>query len=137
MAPVEGSEGRQPKPLSGCDHRSVNSSQGQVSITPDQLCDTHPIRWFDMFAVERAAGKITQKAYLGLGLQTRADQIRDFSDDEQGNDERSRIGLEQLETGRVVPIVGVHVGVQRACIDEECYAPNSRVRIASICSDTS
>jgi hypothetical protein len=45
--------------------------------------------------------------------------------------------LEELETFRVMPVVAIDVGIERAGIDNEGYEATSARRIRSICSDTS
>jgi hypothetical protein len=47
------------------------------------------------------------------------------------------MGLQQVETAPVVAIVGINIGVQRTCIDDESYDAASIRRISSIRSEMS
>ena len=48
------------------------------------------------------------------------------------------MGLEEFQRGRVVRVVGVDVGVERPCVDDERrYGPTSVARISSMRSETS
>jgi hypothetical protein len=111
MASIQRSYCDGAKPLGQGDNRGINGPQTEVSVTPDELSDAQPITWRDRFGAEGAARKVTQKPNLRLGAQTGAKKIGDFGDYELGNDHRSWMRLEQLETGGVVSIVRVDICV--------------------------
>lgn len=84
-----------------------------------------------------AAGEIAEEANLSLPAQSGLDQVGDLGDDEHGDDERSRMRLQQLQAGGVVGVVGIDVGVERASVDDQRDGTYSEARISSIHSETS
>lgn len=86
---------------------------------------------------EVAGGKVAEEANLRLPSQPGADQMDDLGDDERGEDERPWMGLEQLQAGGVMSVVGVDVGVQGAGVEDQRDGAISEERISSIRSETS
>lgn len=99
------------EPLRGGDHRGVDGAKRQVAIFGDELGYANRVTGVQRLDREAAAGEIAEEADLGFPAETRLDQIGNLGDDEGGDDERARMGLEQLQAGRVVGVVGVDVGV--------------------------
>jgi hypothetical protein len=86
----------------------------------------------------KAAGsEIAEEADLRLPAQPSFDQVGDLGDDEGGNDKRAGMGLEQLQAGGVVGVVGVDVGVEGAGVEDQRDGAISAARISSIRSETS
>jgi hypothetical protein len=92
------------------------------------------MQWLD---AEIPAGKIAEKADLGLPAQARPDQIGDLGDDEGGDDERAWVRFQQLEAGRVMGVIGVDVGVEGSRVDNQRDGAISEARISSIRCETS
>jgi hypothetical protein len=125
------------EPLCGGDHRSVDGAERQVAIFGDELGHANRVVGMQRLDREAAAGEIAEEADLGFPAETRLDQVGDLGDNEGGDDERPRMGLEQLQAGGVVGVVGVDVGIERPGVDDQRDGASSAARISSIRSETS
>src|SRR6185437_7382003 len=87
---------------------------------------------------ERTIGQVTEESHFSFGAQPGTQEVDHLGDDECRDDQRARMGLQKLQRRRMVCVVGVNVGIQRARIDDNCpYRPTSAARISSIRSETS
>ncbi|HEX5374963.1 MAG TPA: hypothetical protein VFW48_02285 [Solirubrobacterales bacterium] len=84
------------EPLGGGDHRGVNRAERHVAVFGDELSNANGVTGMQRLDREAAAGEIAEEADLGFPAETSLDQIGDLGDDEGGDDERARMGLEQL-----------------------------------------
>lgn len=66
---------------------------------------------------EASASEVAEEANLGLPVQPGSDQVGDLGDDEGRDDERFRMGLEQLQAGGVVGVVVVDVRAKQECCE--------------------
>lgn len=123
--------------LGGSDHRCVDGSEGQISVLRHEFSDAHPVRRRDWFDDEIAGGEVSEKPDLGLDPEARPEQVDDLGDHQGRNDQRPRVGFEQVETRVVVTVVAVDVGVQRPGIDDQRDEPTSLARISSMRSEMS
>lgn len=89
------------------------------------------------FGDEISGGEVTEEADLGVRAEPRPEQVDDLGDDEDWDDEWTRVRLEDFEALLVVPVVTVYVGIERPRVDDEGDQATSARRIFSICSDTS
>lgn len=105
------------EPLRCRDHRGVDGAERQVSVLSDELGDANGVAGVQRLDREAAAGEVAEEASLSLPAQPGSDQIGDLSDDEGRDDERSRMGLEQLQAGGVVGVVGVDVRAKQECCE--------------------
>lgn len=105
------------EPLGGGDYRGVDGAERHVAVFGDELGNANRVIGVQRLDREAAAGEIAKEADLGFPAETRLDQIGDLGDDEGGDDERPRMGLEQLQAGGVVGVVGVDVGIERPGVD--------------------
>jgi hypothetical protein len=137
VAPIEGEELTLPEPLSGSDDGGVDRSERQVPVGAGEFRDPDPVGCENRFGDEIPGREVTEKADLGIWAEPRPEQIHDLGDDEDGNNERTLMRLEDLKALLVMPVVTVDVGIQRPCIDDEGDQATSARRIVSICSDTS
>ena len=90
-----------------------------------------------MFGNQIAGGEVPQEPYLGVVAESGAEQVDHFGDYQDGYEQRTRMGFEQLEALGVVVVVGVDVRVERACVDQEGYWETSSRRISSMRVETS
>ncbi len=137
VAAIEGRDFGGAEPLGRGDHRGVDGAERQVAILGDELRDADGVAGMQWLDREAAAGKVAEEANLGLPAQPGFDQVGDLGDDKGGDDERPRVGFEQLKTGGVMGVVGVDVGVERPGVDDQCDGASSEARISSIRSETS
>ena len=125
------------KPLGHGDHGGVDRAQRQIAVLGYELGDADRITSVQRLDEEVAGGQVAKEADLGLPSKPGANQIDDLGDDESGEDERPRVGLEQLQTGSVMGVIGVDVGVERTGVQDQRDGAISEERISSIRSETS
>lgn len=116
--------------------RSVCSAKRKIAISGDEISDPQEISGVKGLDDE-VGGKIAQEAHLGLPAEACAEQIADLGDDEHGNDQRAGVGFQQLQAGRMVGIVCVYVGVERAGVDDQRDMASSALMISSTRSEMS
>lgn len=121
----------------GCDDRSVDCPEGEVVVGGYELGDPQRVRGVDRLDDEVAGGQVAQEAHLGLPAEATGEEVGDLRDDECGNDQRPRVRFQQLQSGRVVGIVGVYVGVERAGVDDQRDEAISELIISSTRSEMS
>jgi hypothetical protein len=138
MTPVECGHLVDSEALGGSDDRRVDGAERQIAVRGDELGDPQPIAGWDVVDREGSTCKIAEKPDLRFYAEARCKQIRDLGDDQDGNDEGTWVGLEEVEARRVMAVVGIDVGVQRSRVDDEpCYRLASAERISSMRSETS
>lgn len=94
VAAVQGRHFSGVEPFGCRDHRGIDGAERQVAVLGDELCNADGVAGMERLNHEVAAGQIAEETDLGLPAETRLDQIGDLGDDERGNDERPRMGLE-------------------------------------------
>ncbi len=135
---VDGGNFGDVEPLGSGDHRGVDGSEPEVAVGGYELGEPEPVACRHGLDRERAGGEVSQEADLGLGAEPGGQQVRDLGDDEDRDDQRAGMCLEQLERCLVVSVVAVDVGVERPGVDEQGrYRRTSAARISSIRSETS
>jgi hypothetical protein len=87
--------------------------------------------------VQRAGREVSQEPDLWLDAEARGDEIRDLAHDEDRDEQRPRVPLDQFEALGAVTAVGVDVGVERPDVDQERDSPTSFDRISSMRSEMS
>lgn len=138
MAPIDRRDLGDAEAFGRGDDRRVDGAQRQVAVARDQLGDPQPVGDGDRLDGERATCEVAEKAHLGLCPEAGREQVDDLGDDQDRDDERAWVGLEQLECGSVVSIVGIDIGVERSGVDDERgYRATSAARISSMRSETS
>ncbi len=83
------------------------------------------------------AARVAEESHLGVDADAGAEQVDDLGDDELRDDQRSDVGLEEVEAGGVVGIVAVDVGVQRTGVDDQRDPGTSAARMSSMRSEMS
>lgn len=120
------------QPFGGCDDRRINRPQREITILGDKLGDSHPVPRRNWVRREAAGGEVSHEANLRFNPDPCLEKVRHLRDHELGNDQGSWMGKQQSQTGLVIPVVLVDVGVKRPRIDEKSYRRASRRRICSI-----
>lgn len=138
MAAVDRGDLGDVEPLGGGDHGRVDGSESEVAVGGDELGDPEPVACRHRLDRERAGSEVPQEPDLGLGAEPGGEQVRDLGDEEDWDDERPRMCLEQVERCLVVRVVAVDVRVERPGVDEQRrYRRTSAARISSMRSETS
>lgn len=137
MPPVQGGDFRGAQALCGGDHRSVDGSQRQIAVLGDEFGNALGVCGVQRLDDQFPLGEVTQEPDLGLPAEPGCDQVGDLGDDEGGNDERPGVTLQQLETGGVMSVVSVDVGIERPGVADQRDGESSEARISSIRSETS
>lgn len=120
-----------------CDDGGIDGAERQVVVLRDQLDHPESVSGVHWFECESAVGEVTQKAGFGLPAEPRAEQIGDLGDDERGNDQRTRMRLEQFEARGMMRIIGVDVRIERAGVDDQRDDADSARMISSTRSEMS
>ena len=102
---------------------------------PAQL--SHPVARGDGFDLKVARCEIADEAHLCLRAEACAYEVGNLGHHQSRDDERGRMGPQEIEAGRVMPVVGVDIGVERAGVNDQCDDDTSDARISSMRSDTS
>jgi hypothetical protein len=134
---IEGHQSSLAEPFGCGDDRGVDCPQWEVPIGAREFGDADPVGGEDRFGDQVPRREIAEKADLGIGTETGAEQVDDLGDDEDRDDEWPRMGLQKLEALPVMPVITIDVGVERPGIDDQGDQATSDRRICSICSDTS
>jgi hypothetical protein len=119
------------------DDGGVDGAEREVVVTGDELGDPERIGGVDRLERQAARGEIAEETDLGVPAEAGGDQVGDLGDDQGGDDERSRMGLEQCEAYGVVVVVSVDVGVERTGVDDQRDGSVSARRISSMRAETS
>lgn len=120
------------------DDGGVHRPERKVAVAPDQLGDAQPVRRGHGLDGERPARKVPEKADLRDRAEPSGQEVGDLGDDQGGDEQRTGMGLEQLEARGVVRVVSVDVGVQRPGVDDQRgYEATSAAKISSMRSETS
>jgi hypothetical protein len=123
--------------LCGGDHRAIDRSQRQIAIELDKFGDTEPVLGNDGFRDQVAGCQVPQESDRSLGPESSAQEVDNLGHYQDRYQQRTRMGLEQFEALGVVVVVCIHVGVERAGVNEEGYRLTSSRRISSIRTETS
>jgi hypothetical protein len=136
VASVEGGQLALAQSLCGGHDGGVDRPEGEVAVRAGEFGDSDPVGCHDPFGQQVPGREIAQEPNLRIGTEPRAEEIDDLGDDENRNDQRARMRLEEIEALLVMPVVAIDVGVEGAGIDNEGYEATSARRICSIRSDT-
>lgn len=124
--------------LGRSDDRCIDRAERESAVSRDQCRDPQPVTRRHRVDRERASGEVTEEPDLRLDAEPRGEQTGHLRDDQDGYDERTRVGRDKLEARFVMGVVGVDVGVQRPRVDEQRgYRSTSAARISSMRSETS
>ena len=137
MPTVERRQGAHAEALCQRDDGCVNCPQWEIAVLPYELGDSEPITGRHRLDRQRPTRQVAEEADLGFGPESCREQVRDFGDGQNGNEERPGMRLEECPASRMVTIVSVNVGVERAGVDESAYRRTSAARISSTRSETS
>jgi hypothetical protein len=105
--------------LGGGDDRRVDGPEREIPIRRDEFGDSQPVTGRNGLDRERPGGEIAEEADLGFGAQARPQEVSDLRHDEDWDDQRTRVGLEQFKRCVMMGVVAIDVGVQRPSIDEQ------------------
>ena len=136
VPPVECGDLAQAVAFGGCDDRCVDGAEGKVVVGRYELGHPERVRYMDGLHHE-VRGQVAEEPDLRLPRQAASDEMGHLAHDERWNDQRARVGFEQLQAGRVVSVIGVYVGVERAGVDDQRDGLISEASISSIRSDVS
>lgn len=120
-----------------CDHRSVGCAEREIAIARDEFCDPQPVAGHDRLRKQVACREVSEETHLGIDAKACAEEVGDLGDDECGNDERTRVCLEQFQAGGMMSVVAIDVCVEGPCVDDQCDGGTSLARISSMRSEMS
>lgn len=121
----------------GGDDRGIYGAERQVVVLSDEFDHAERVCRMERLQYEGAAAEVAKEARLCLPAESRREQVRDFGDDQGGDDERPGVSLQQFKAGGVVRVVGVDVRVERAGIDDQRDEADSARMISSTRSEMS
>ncbi len=119
VAVVQGGDPRGPEALGDSGDRGVGTTEAQVGVGDDESTDALPVLSEEVLHEKSAVVDRGVQGGLGARAELAIDQVRGLSDDHGSRDERSRVRLEEVSTGRVVGITAVGRSHQRAGVDDE------------------
>ena len=122
------------KAFGGRDYGGVDGAEGKITVAGDELGDPQQVLWLKWLDDE-VGGEIAQEAHLCLPAQTCAEQVADLGDNECGYDQRAGVGFQQLQTGSVMSIICVYIGVERPSVDDQRDVASSALMISSTRSE--
>lgn len=137
VASVDGGHGCCAQAFCNRNDGGIDRAQWQVAVCVNQLGYAQPVTRCHRLHNQVPGGEIAQEPHLGVWAQSRTDEVRDLGDDQGWHDKRPRMLREQIQAGRVMSVVRVDVGVERARIDDQRDAGTSLARISSIRSEMS
>ncbi len=123
--------------LRGGNDRGVGRSDGQIAVGDHQLRDPQPVGGRDRLSDKVPGSQVAQKPSLGFDAESRGDQVVSLGHNENGDDQRPWMCLQQLEARFVVAIIRIDVCVQRSSVHQNRYRDTSALRISSMCSEMS
>lgn len=137
VTPVEGGDAGDSESLGCGDDRCVHRSERKIAVLEYQFGHPDPIACYNRFDGELTRRQITEEPHFGLGTQPTADQVEDLGEDQGRNDQRAGVGQQEVERRRMVAVVGVDIGVEGSCVDQDRFRGTSAARISSIRSEMS
>lgn len=117
VAPVEGGNGPRAEPLGSANHRGVDGAQRQIAVDRDELGDPQQVARFDWLENQLTGREVFEQADLSLVPSTPREQVRDLCQAQRGNEEGTRMLVEELNAGAVVSVVCVEIGEERPRVD--------------------
>jgi hypothetical protein len=97
VAAIDGGDVGDPESLGGGDRRRVDGAEREIAVEGDQLSDAEPVPRGHGFDREDPRGKVAEKTDLGLDAESGREQIRDLGDDQNRDDQGTRMCFEQVE----------------------------------------
>lgn len=135
---VEGGDVFDAETLGRGDDRRIDRAEREIAIRGDELGHSQPVAGGHVIDGKGAAGEVSEEPDLRFDPEARGEQIRHLGDDQDRDDEGTRVRLEEIQARFVMGIVGIDVGVQRPRVDEQCrYRCASAARISSMRCETS
>ncbi len=125
MPPIQRGDLTDPQPFGGRDDGGIHRAEREVTVTRGQLRDAFPVSGEDGLGAQHAGSQIADKPDVRRDTEACRNEVGDLAHDEERDEQRPRMCLEQLEALGVVTVVGVDVRVPRAGIDQDCAAPSS------------
>jgi hypothetical protein len=121
----------------GRDDGGIHGAERKVVVLRDELGDSEEVDRVNWLEGEVAGREVTKEPDFWLPTQAGRDEVGDFGENERWDDQRARVGLQELKTRRMVGVVTIDVGVQRAGVDDQRDESTSARRISSIRSEIS
>jgi hypothetical protein len=118
VAAIEGRNLGDAVPFGRRNHRRIYGSKRQVVVAGHELRHPEEVRRVYRLEREVACRQVTEETHLRLPAKASGKQVGNLGDDQARDDQRARMRLEKLKTYRMVGIVGIDVGVQRARVDD-------------------
>lgn len=81
MSPIQRRDRLDGESLRGGHDGCVDRAQRKVTVLPNQLCDTQPVRGSDRLGREGSGRQVTQEPDFRLGPKTGLDKVRNLRDD--------------------------------------------------------
>lgn len=136
VSPIECGDHASANSLARGDDRSVDRTKGKVSVGCDQLRNSKPIGWGNVFGHQLARRQIAEEAHLGVRADSSPQQVGDLRDDQDRHQDWPRVVLKKSPAPAVLGIISVICRVQRSGVGDQ-WAANSDFRISSIRCETS
>lgn len=121
----------------GRDDGGIYGAERKVVVLRDELGDSDQVDGVNSLEGEVAGCEVTKETDFRLPTEVGRDEVGDFGENERWDDQRARVGLQELEARRMVGVVTIEVGVQRAGVDDQRDESTSTRRISSIRSEIS
>lgn len=133
MLPCFASSGQKVEIALGRVHdRRIGGAERQIPVLGDEFSDVHPVTWMHVLCEEVPGCVVFEEPNLSVCAEASSDEIGDFGDDKCRDDERPRMGLEQVKACGVMAVVSVDVCVERSGIDDQSDGCTSAARISSM-----
>lgn len=100
------------------EHSRVDKADAQVGVGGEDLSHPPVVGWGEILNLVCAPVYFIEHRCDGVAAQLARGQMVELDDDWRGNDPRSPRVAEQSRAGRVLLILRVDRGEQRACIDD-------------------
>lgn len=104
-------------------------------VLRDEFGDSYEVTGVNWLEGEVARREVAKESGFCLPSQAACDQIGHLGQNQRRNDQRTRVGLQQLETCRVMSVVPVDVGIQRTSVNDQRDESTSARMSSSIRSE--
>lgn len=94
MAPIQRRDVLDGQSLGGRHDGRVDRAERKVTVLPNQLCDTQPVRRRYRLCREGSGRQVPEEPDFSLGPKTRLDQVRNLRDDQDRHHQRPRMRRE-------------------------------------------
>lgn len=118
VPPIQRCHLQDTEPLTGRYDGSVDGAQRKISILPNQLCDTQPVRRRNRVGRKGSGREVTEEPDFGLGPEAGLEQVGNLCDDQSRDYQRPLVGRQQIQACLVVAIILIHEGIERPRINQ-------------------